>query len=182
MKFEPQPIPDLVLVMPEVFDDDRGFFMETWQAREFAGAGIDATFVQANHAKSKKGVLRGLHYQLRQPQGKLVRVTAGEVFDVAVDLRRSGPTFGKWVGVYLSAENKHSFWMPPGFAHGFYVTSDVAEFVYSCTDFYAPEDERCILWSDPDLAIEWPVNEAPPPVVSDKDATGTRFRDAECYP
>jgi dTDP-4-dehydrorhamnose 3,5-epimerase len=156
--------------------------METWQSQRFAEAGIKADFVQANHSMSTKGVLRGLHYQLRQPQGKLVRVVAGEVFDVAVDVRRSSPTFGKWAGVFLTAENKHSFWVPPGFAHGFYVTSEVAEFVYSCTDYYAPEDERCILWNDPELSIAWPLSEAAPPLISGKDSAGTAFRDAESYP
>ena len=182
MKFEPQAIPDLVVVKPQVFGDDRGFFMETWQAGKFAAAGIEAAFVQENHSKSNKGVLRGLHYQLRHPQGKLVRVIAGEVFDVAVDLRRSSPTFAKWAGVYLSAENKHSFWVPPGFAHGFYVTGEVAEFVYLCTALYAPEDERCILWNDADLGVEWPIGETTAPLVSKGDAAGVAFRDGEYYP
>ena len=181
MNFRPQAIHDVVVVEPRVFGDDRGFFMETWQIERFARAGIEATFVQENHSKSKKGVLRGLHYQFHRPQGKLVRVIAGEVFDVAVDIRRGSPTFGKWVGVYLSAENKHSLWVPPGLAHGFYVTSDEAEFVYACTDLYDQRDEHCILWSDPELAIDWPVGEAAP-LVSEKDAAGAVLRDADCYP
>ena len=182
MNFRPQAIPDVVVIEPRVFGDDRGFFMETWQARKFAEAGIDATFVQENHSRSRKGVLRGLHYQFHRPQGKLVRVIAGEVFDVSVDIRRASSTFGKWVGVYLSAENKHSLWVPTGLAHGFLVTSEEAECVYGCTNLYDPSDERCILWSDPELAIDWPLDEAEPPLVSEKDAAGTVLRDADCFP
>ena len=157
MKFTPMRIPDLVLVEPRVFLEERGFFMETWQARAFAEAGLDLRFVQDNHSRSRQGVLRGLHYQVRQTQGKLVRVVQGEVYDVAVDLRRGSPTLGQWVGVTLSAENKRQLWVPPGFAHGFYVTSEDAEFVYKCTDFYAPEHERSLRWDDPALAIDWPL-------------------------
>jgi dTDP-4-dehydrorhamnose 3,5-epimerase len=173
-------IPDVVVLEPKVFGDARGFFLETWNAREFAIAGIRAEFVQDNHSRSTRNVLRGLHYQLRQPQGKLVRVILGEVFDVAVDLRRSSPTFGRWVGEKLSAENRRMVWVPAGFAHGFLVLSDVAEFLYKATDYYAPEHERSIAWNDPDLAIEWPLAGAP--VLSSKDAAGVRLRDAEVYP
>jgi len=182
MKFERQAIADLVVIHPQVFGDDRGFFLETRHEKKFLEAGIDAHFVQENHSMSRRGVLRGLHYQIQQQQGKLVRVVVGEVFDVAVDLRRSAPTFGKWVGVNLSAENKAIFWIPPGFAHGFYVLSETAQFVYSCTDFYAPQHERCVLWCDPDLAIKWPLDSSVPPTLSDKDKAGTPFRKAECYP
>lgn len=178
MKFTPTAIPDVVLIEPQVFEDERGFFMETWQRRKFAEAGIDVDFVQDNHSRSVKGTLRGLHYQLPpHAQGKLVRVTVGEVFDVAVDIRRGSPTFGRWVGEYLSAENKRMLWIPPGFAHGFYVTSDVAEFQYKCTDYYAPECERCIRWDDPQLAIAWPL--AGEPLVSAKDKRGVDLEWAE---
>ncbi|MCK5244283.1 MAG: dTDP-4-dehydrorhamnose 3,5-epimerase [Desulfobacterales bacterium] len=182
MEFMPARIPDVVVIKPEVFGDDRGFFMETWEARRFAKAGIDVEFVQDNHSKSSQGVLRGLHYQIRRPQGKLVRVVAGEVFDVAVDLRRSSGTFGMWVGSFLSADNRRMLWIPPGFAHGFYVTSRSAEFVYKCSAFYAPEDERSIIWNDPDLAIDWPLINGKPPTVSQKDSQGISLKDAETYP
>ena len=181
MEFMPARIPDVVVIKPEVFGDDRGFFMETWEARRFAKAGIDVEFVQDNHSKSSQGVLRGLHYQIRRPQGKLVRVVAGEVFDVAVDLRRSSGTFGMWVGSFLSADNRRMLWIPPGFAHGFYVTSST-EFVYKCSAFYAPEDERSIVWNDPDLAIDWPLINGKPPTVSQKDSQGISLKDAETYP
>lgn len=178
MKFTPTAIPDVVLIEPQVFADERGFFMETWQRRKFAEAGIDVDFVQDNHSRSVKGTLRGLHYQLPpHAQGKLVRVTVGEVFDVAVDIRRGSPTFGRWVGEYLSAQNKRMLWIPPGFAHGFYVTSDVAEFQYKCTDYYAPACERCIRWDDPQLAIAWPL--AGEPLVSGKDKEGNALERAE---
>lgn len=180
MQFKPTSIPDVVLIEPEVFGDRRGFFMEVWHRRKFAEAGIDVDFVQDNHSRSVKGTLRGLHYQIRQPQGKLVRVIAGEVFDVAVDLRRNSPTFGRWVGEYLSAENKRLLWLPPGFAHGFYVVSDSAEFMYLCTDYYAPEYERTLLWNDPEVGVEWPV-EGREPVLSGKDRLGVRLREAELY-
>lgn len=180
MKCTPTAIPDVVLLEPQVFEDERGFFMETWQRRKFAAAGIDVDFVQDNHSRSVKGTLRGLHYQLPpHAQGKLVRVTVGEVFDVAVDIRRGSPTFGQWVGEYLSAENKRMLWIPPGFAHGFYVTSDVAEFQYKCTDYYAPECERCIRWDDPGLGIKWPTKGDP--LVSTKDEQAASFRSAEHF-
>jgi dTDP-4-dehydrorhamnose 3,5-epimerase len=182
IKFKPLHIPDVVLVEPEVFCDDRGFFMETWQANKFAGAGIDAQFVQDNHSLSARGTLRGIHYQIKQPQGKLVRVISGEVFDVAVDLRKGSPTFGQWVSQLLSAENKKILWVPPGFGHGFYVTSEKAEFLYSCTDYYAPEYERTIIWNDSELAIDWPLIKGETPLVSGKDKAGLFFKDAESYP
>lgn len=182
MKFSATSIPDVIVVEPVVFGDDRGFFMETWQVRKFARGGIDAAFVQDNHSKSVQGTLRGLHYQMSHPQGKLVRVLAGTVYDVAVDLRRSSPTFGRWVGETLSAENKKMLWVPPGFGHGFYVMSDTAEFFYKCTDFYAPEHERCIRWDDPSLAIDWPLVGGRDPLLSEKDEGGLSFREAECYP
>jgi dTDP-4-dehydrorhamnose 3,5-epimerase len=175
------PIPDVLIIEPKVFGDARGFFFESYNRRTFREAtGSDVDFVQDNHSRSARGVLRGLHYQIRQPQGKLVRVVAGEVFDVAVDLRRASPTFGKWVGATLSAENKRMMWVPAGFAHGFLVTSEHAEFLYKTTDYYAPEHERCIAWNDPDLAIAWPLDgEA---ALSAKDRAGTPFRDAETFP
>ncbi len=182
MRFVPTRIPEVVLIEPQVFGDSRGFFMETWHARKFAAAGLDLAFVQDNHSKSGQGTLRGLHYQIVNPQGKLVRVISGEVYDVAVDLRQSSPTFGRWAGELLSAENKRMLWVPPGFAHGFYVTSDSAEFIYKCTDFYAPEHERCIRWDDPELAIAWPLVEGVLPLLSPKDAAGTPFRQAAYYP
>jgi dTDP-4-dehydrorhamnose 3,5-epimerase len=181
MKFVPTEIPDVVLIEPRVFGDARGFFMETYQEKAFAEAGIHANFVQDNHSGSQKGILRGLHYQICQAQAKLVRVIAGEVFDVAVDLRRSSPTFGKWVGTLLSADNKRQLWIPVGFAHGFYVVSDWAEFTYKVTDFYAPEWERTILWNDPQLAIEWPLVDGRLPALSAKDANGKLLSDAELF-
>jgi dTDP-4-dehydrorhamnose 3,5-epimerase len=162
-----------------VFGDSRGFFMESFNEREMASAGITARFVQDNHSRSSRNVLRGIHYQIRQPQGKLVRVVAGEVFDVAVDLRKSSPTFGQWAGVRLSAENKLMFWVPPGFGHGFLVLSETADFLYKATDFYAPEYERSILWNDPELAIDWPL--VGEPVLSAKDIAGTPFSKAEYF-
>lgn len=166
-------IPEVLIIEPDVFGDERGFFMETWQRQKFAEIGIDYDFVQDNYSRSVKGTLRGLHYQIKQPQGKLVRVTVGEVFDVAVDIRKDLPTFGQWVGEYLSAENKRMLWIPPGFAHGFYVLSDVAEFQYKCTDYYAPEYERFIKWDDPELGIDWPLDGEP--LLSDKDQSGIDF-------
>ncbi len=173
-------IPDVVVIEPKVFGDARGFFLESWNARAFAIAGIRAEFVQDNHSRSTRNVLRGLHYQVLQPQGKLVRVVLGEVYDVAVDLRRSSRTFGRWIGERLSAENKRMVWIPAGFAHGYLVLSDYAEVLYKATDYYAPEHERSIAWDDPDLAIDWPLTAAP--VLSAKDAAGVRLRDAEAYP
>jgi len=174
-------IPEVVVVEPKVFGDERGFFMESWNAQAFAQAGIDAVFVQDNHSRSRRGVLRGLHYQIREPQGKLVRVAAGEVYDVAVDLRRSSPTFGRAVGERLSAENKRMMWIPPGFAHGFLVLSEVADFLYKATAYYAPEHERAIRWDDPQLAIDWPLTGAAP-TVSAKDAAAPFLAQAETYP
>ncbi len=181
MKFIPTAIPDVILIEPRVFGDARGFFMETYQSRLFAEAGIPEDFVQDNHSGSQKGILRGLHYQICHPQGKLVRVIAGEVYDVVVDLRRSSPTFGKWVDARLSAENKLQLWVPAGFAHGFYVVSDWAEFTYKVTDFYAPEWERTLMWNDPQLAIDWPLVDDCPPVLSAKDAKGKLLKDAELF-
>ena len=170
-------IPDVVLIEPKVFGDARGFFYESFNQRAFSQAtGTDHQFVQDNHSRSNKGVLRGLHYQIQQPQGKLVRVVQGAVFDVAVDIRKSSPTFGQWVGAELSADNHRQLWVPPGFAHGFVVLSDTAEFLYKTTDYYAPEYERCILWSDIVLGIEWGINGEP--ILSDKDKNGLKFIDA----
>jgi dTDP-4-dehydrorhamnose 3,5-epimerase len=170
-------IPDVFMIAPKVFGDERGFFLESYNRRNMAALGIDFEFVQDNHSRSAKGVLRGLHYQIRQPQGKLVRVVAGEVFDVAVDIRRASPTFGRWVGMTLSADNKRMAWIPPGFAHGFYVTSDCAEVLYKATDYYAPEHERSILWNDPALGIEWPLSGEP--LLSEKDRRGLPLAAAE---
>lgn len=181
MKFTRTTIPDVILVEPRVFGDARGFFMETYQARLFAEAGIPNNFVQDNHSSSAQGILRGIHYQIHQPQGKLVRVAVGKVFDAAVDLRRGSPTFGKWVGFELSAENKCMLWVPPGFGHAFYVMSEQADFLYKATDYYAPEWERSIAWNDPDLAIEWPLVNGQPPLLSSRDSKATPFRDAEVY-
>jgi dTDP-4-dehydrorhamnose 3,5-epimerase len=179
MKVLPTAIPDVLVVEPRVFGDARGFFMESWNRRALAEAGLDADFVQDNHSRSRRGVLRGLHYQIRHPQGKLVRVVAGEVFDVAVDLRRSSPTFGRAVGVVLSEDNKRMLWVPPGFAHGFLVTSESADFLYKATDYYHPEYERTLLWNDPALGIDWPL--AGEPLLAAKDAAGARLVDAETY-
>ncbi len=175
------PIPDVKLIQPQVFGDERGFFMETWHHDKFRELGIPCMFVQDNHSRSAHGILRGLHYQLCHPQGKLVRVVRGEVFDVAVDLRTSSETFGKWTGEYLSQENKKIMWIPPGFAHGFLVTGEEADLVYKCSDVYTPECEHTILWSDPDLGIEWPLAGGKKPVVSAKDAQGVAFKDAEKF-
>jgi dTDP-4-dehydrorhamnose 3,5-epimerase len=170
----------VLVIEPTVYGDGRGFFMESWNARTFAQAGVDATFVQDNHSRSVRGVLRGLHYQVREAQGKLVRVVAGEVYDVAVDLRRSSPTFGRAVGERLSAENKRMMWIPPGFAHGFLVLSDVADFLYKATAYYAPAHERTLKWDDPALAIAWPLDGIAP-IVSAKDAAGSPLAQAETY-
>lgn len=182
MEFLPTTIQDVILITPRVFGDARGFFMETWEARKFAAAGLERSFVQDNHSRSTKNTLRGLHYQLPQPQGKLVRVVAGEVFDVAVDLRKHSHSFGKWVGVTLSAENKQQLWVPPGFAHGFLVMSESAEFIYKCTDFYAPQHERTLIWNDPQIGIQWPLPAGQIPLLSDKDKAGRGLGDAETYP
>ena len=181
MKAIPTAIPDVLVIEPTVFGDARGFFFESWNEQAFAKlAGRDVHFVQDNHSASGRGVLRGLHYQVRQPQGKLVRVVAGEVYDVAVDLRRSSPTFGRWVGERLSAANKRMMWVPEGFAHGFLVLSEVAEFLYKTTDFYAPGHERTLLWNDPTLAIDWPLEGAP--ILKPKDADGAPLDRAETFP
>lgn len=181
MNIVPTTIPEVLILEPRVFGDERGFFFESFNERTWQElTGLDTRFVQHNHSRSARNVLRGLHYQIQQPQGKLVRVIAGEVFDVAVDIRRSSPSFGRWFGTLLSAANKRQMWVPAGFAHGFCVTSEQAEFLYLTTDYWAPEHERCIAWNDPDLAIDWPVSGAP--LVSPKDQQGTRFKDAEMYP
>ena len=175
-------IPDVLILTPKVFGDDRGFFFESFNRRTWEQAtGLQDTFVQENHSRSSQGVLRGLHFQIKQAQGKLVRVVNGSVFDVAVDLRQSSPTFGKWVSTILTADNKQQFWIPPGFAHGFLVLSEYADFLYKATDFYAPEHERAIAWNDPDLGITWPETGAPPS-LSPKDARAISFARAEYYP
>ncbi len=180
MNIIPTDIPDVLIIEPRVFGDDRGFFFESSNERTFAEkTGVVTRFVQANHSRSVKNVLRGLHYQIQQPQGKLVRVIIGEVFDVAVDLRKSSPTFGQWVSTLLSAENKRQMWVPEGFAHGFYVVSDVAEVLYKTTDYYAPEHERSLIWNDPDLAIAWPLTAEP--MLSAKDQKGAPFKQAEVF-
>lgn len=181
MKFKPTSIPDVLLIEPRVFGDERGFFLETFQAGRFAAAGITEEFVQDNHSGSGQGILRGLHYQICQTQGKLVRVIAGEVFDVAVDLRRSSPTFGQWVSARLTAQNKLQIWIPPGFAHGFYVLSEWAEVVYKATDYYALQWERTLLWNDPEIGIEWPLLEGQTPVLSAKDVEGKPLSQAELF-
>jgi dTDP-4-dehydrorhamnose 3,5-epimerase len=181
MTIVPTKIPDVKLVQPRIYGDARGWFMETWELRKFAEAGISTNFVQDNHSYSQRGTLRGLHYQIQQPQGKLVRVALGEIFDVAVDLRRNSATFGQWVGAHLSAENKHQLWVPPGFAHGFYVLSESAECLYKCSDFYAPQYECCLLWNDPALNITWPLAEGLEVLLSDKDKKGRLFDQAEVF-
>jgi dTDP-4-dehydrorhamnose 3,5-epimerase len=180
MNVTPTALPDVLLIEPKVFEDARGFFYESWNLRDFAAAGLDATFVQDNHSRSERNVLRGLHYQIEHAQGKLVRVTAGEVYDVAIDIRRSSPTFGRWVGMTLSARNRRMLWIPPGFAHGFLVLSDAAEFLYKTTDYWYAEHERTLLWSDPALGIEWPITAAPR--VAAKDAAGRPLAAADLYP
>lgn len=172
MKFSATDLPGVMLVEPEVLGDPRGFFMETWHAHKFADGGIDVRFVQDNHSRSARGILRGLHIQLQQTQGKLVRAAQGEIFDVAVDLRRDSPRFGQWTGQVLSETNRHQLWVPPGFAHGFYVLSESADVIYKCTDFYAPEHERTLRWDDPQVGIRWPLVNKQVPVLSKKDSTG----------
>jgi len=181
MEFTATQIPDVIVIDPVVYEDARGFFMETWQEKKFRDAGIDARFVQGNHSRSSIGVLRGLHYQVSQAQGKLIRVIQGEAFDVAVDIRKSSPTFGQWVGETLSAGNRKLIWIPPGFAHGFLVLSEIADFEYHTTNLYAPENERTIHWNDPDLAIAWPLTEGQVPLLSEKDEAGVFLKDAEVY-
>jgi dTDP-4-dehydrorhamnose 3,5-epimerase len=181
MNIIPMKVSNVLIIEPRVFEDDRGFFYESYNEKAFAEKlGVDTHFVQDNHSRSTQNVLRGLHYQIQQPQGKLVRVVVGEVFDVAVDLRKSSPTFGQWVGTLLSAENKRQLWVPPGFAHGFCVMSSIAEVLYKTTDYYAPQHERCVVWNDPDLAIAWPLTGEP--VVSAKDQVGQPLKTAEVFP
>jgi dTDP-4-dehydrorhamnose 3,5-epimerase len=181
MNVEPLPLPGVFRVTLDVFRDDRGAFMETWQARKYAACGIDHDFVQDNWSESRRGVLRGLHYQLTQPQGKLVAVVAGEIFDVVVDVRRSSPTFGQWVSETLSADRGSALWVPPGFAHGFYVVSDRATVLYKCTDYYQPGSERTLLWNDPQLAIVWPLAPGAQPILSAKDAKGAALAEADVF-
>ena len=181
MQFRPTTIPDILVIEPRVFSDQRGFFLETYQAQRYSAAGIPDRFVQDNHSGSQQGALRGLHYQIRQAQGKLIRVVVGEVYDVAVDLRRSSATFGKWEGIHLSAENKLQIWIPPGFAHGFYVISEWAEVLYKATDYYAPEWERTLLWDDPQVGIKWPIEDNVKPIISAKDLLGKKLSEAEIY-
>jgi dTDP-4-dehydrorhamnose 3,5-epimerase len=178
MKIIPTAIPEVVVLEPRVFEDPRGFLMETYHRRQFAELGVTAEFVQDNHSRSTRGVLRGLHYQIEHPQGKLCRVVRGEIFDVAVDLRRSAATFGHWVGVSLSEQNRRQLYVPAGFAHGFVVLSEVAELLYKCTEFYSPQHERTIRWDDPELGIDWPVRE---PLLAPKDANGVAFHAADCF-
>ncbi len=180
MNVIPTAISDVLLIEPRVFEDQRGFFYESHNEKAFCEkTGVDVRFVQDNHSRSSSHVLRGLHYQIQQPQGKLVRVVAGAIFDVVVDLRKNSPTFGQWVGSLLSAENKQQLWVPVGFAHGFCVVSEFAEVLYKTTDYYAPQHERCVIWNDPDLAIAWPLTEAP--IVSAKDQAGVPFKEAEVF-
>lgn len=182
MKIVRLDIPDVLLIEPKIFGDDRGFFLETWSSHEFSNAGLPIEFVQDNWSRSTKGVLRGLHYQLKHTQGKLVRCVRGSVFDVAVDIRRSSEFFGRWVGRVLSEENKHAMWVPPGFAHGFLTLSESADFQYKCSDKYDPESERTIQWNDPDIGVEWPIEKHQKPLVSQKDAdSGLSLRTAECF-
>jgi dTDP-4-dehydrorhamnose 3,5-epimerase len=181
MQFTQTAIPDVVLIEPRVLTDDRGFFLETFQARKYTQAGVTAPMVQDNHSGSRRGVLRGLHYQIRRPQGKLVSVLAGEIFDVAVDLRRSSPTFGKAVGLTLTAADHRQLWVPPGFAHGFYALSDWAEVFYKVTDFYNPECERTLIWNDPDVGVLWPLVDGEAPMLSPKDAIGSPLSRAEVF-
>ena len=181
MEFKPTTIPEVILICPVVYGDERGFFMETYREVEFSAAGIPGNFVQDNHSGSVQGTLRGLHYQIKQSQGKLVQVVSGEVFDVAVDLRKSSPNFGKWAGELLSAGNKRQLWLPPGFAHGFYVLSDWANVIYKVTDYYAPEWDRTLLWNDPEIGIDWPLIDGGEVNISTKDAKGLRLRDAETF-
>ncbi len=181
MKIIDTAIADVKIIEPSVFGDQRGFFMETWNANTFADLGLDITFVQDNHSRSQQGILRGLHYQIQQTQGKLVRVSSGCVYDVAVDIRRSSSTFGQYVGVELSADNQRMLWVPPYFAHGFYVISDSADFQYKCTDLYNPESEQCIVWNDPELNIQWPLVNNTLPQLSNKDQNGQRFSQAVVF-
>jgi dTDP-4-dehydrorhamnose 3,5-epimerase len=182
VEFTPTALPEVILIRPRVFEDPRGFFFENWRADKFASAGIHATFLQDNHSHSKRHTLRGLHFQIQQPQGKLVRVTRGEAFDVAVDIRRSSPRFGQWVGVRLTEANRQMLWVPPGFAHGYLALSEVVDFLYKCTDVYAPQHERAIRWNDPKIGIQWPLPAGIAPLLSAPDAAAPLFADADCYP
>ena len=175
MIFEPTQISDVIIIKPKIYTDERGFFMETYQREEFSSKGIDVEFIQDNHSGSEQGVLRGLHYQIRKTQGKLVRAISGKIFDVAVDLRKGSPTIGKWVGVYLSGENKYQLWIPEGFAHGYYTLSHWADVIYKVTDYYSPEWDRTLLWNDIEVGIDWPLIDNLPPMLSDKDAGGISF-------
>ena len=181
MQFSSTKLPGVILVEPKVFEDDRGFIFESYHKQRFAEQRLSLNFCQDNHSRSKKGALRGIHYQIRQAQGKLVRVVIGEIYDVAVDLRKSSPTFGQWMGMYLSAENKKQIYIPPGFGHGFYVVSDWAEVLYKATDYYAPQWERTLLWNDPQVNITWPLSPGEEPTLSPKDAAGLPLEDAEVY-
>ncbi|MBX2878793.1 MAG: dTDP-4-dehydrorhamnose 3,5-epimerase [Granulosicoccus sp.] len=181
MQIEETSLESVKIIKPAVHGDDRGFFMECWNQAVFEKSGLSLNFVQDNHSRSSRGVLRGLHYQIQQAQGKLVRVTRGEVFDVAVDMRRSSAQFGQWFGTVLSESNKQQLWVPPGFAHGFYVLSEFADFQYKCTEYYAPEHERCLLWNDPQIGIEWPIKAGLSPQLAAKDVAGKRFDECESY-
>ncbi len=181
MKLVDTQIADVKIIEPAVFGDERGYFMETWSSEKFKEQGLDVDFVQDNHSRSPKGILRGMHYQIEHTQGKLVRVVTGKVFDVAVDIRKSSTTFGQWVGVELSDENHRMLWVPPGFAHGFYVMSEQADFLYKCTDIYAPQYERCIQWDDAEIGIDWPLVDGTPPILSDKDKQGLALSTAEVF-
>lgn len=181
MEFEPTRIPDVVLIRPKVFGDNRGYFLETWQEKKFVAAGIQAHFAQDNHSHSSRHTLRGMHFQIQQPQGKLVRVTRGAAFDVAIDVRRSSPYFGEWVGVELNDNNHHMLWVPPGFAHGFLALSDSVDFLYKCTDFYAPQFERTLRWDDPAVGIEWPLPVGTKPLIAARDAEAPGLKDLECF-
>ena len=181
MQFLPTRLPDVILIRPKVFEDPRGFFTDTWHRKLFEQEGIDAIFVQESHSGSVAGTVRGLHYQIKQAQGKLIRVVKGEAFDVAVDMRRSSPDFGQWAGELLSAENRKMIWIPPGFAHGFLVLSKSAEFEYKCTDYYAPEHDRTLQWNDPDIGIDWPLLDGEQPILSAKDRSGLPLKESQAY-
>jgi dTDP-4-dehydrorhamnose 3,5-epimerase len=181
MKFSKSEIPDVILIRPNIFEDERGFFFEAYKKSEFLQYGLEYDFVQDNHSSSQKYTLRGIHYQISHTQGKLVRAVIGEIYDVAVDLRKHSPHFGKWVSAYLSAENKQQLWIPPGFGHGFLVLSDRADVVYKATDYYDPESDRTILWNDPNLSIKWPIPEGVEPIISKKDASGKLIKEAEVF-
>jgi dTDP-4-dehydrorhamnose 3,5-epimerase len=182
MEFVPTRLPEVILIKPRVYGDHRGFFLETWHQQRFAEAGINAHFIQDNHSHSRQLTLRGLHFQILQPQGKLVRVAYGAAFDVAVDMRRSSPRFGQWVGVELSSENHHMLWVPPGFAHGYLALSEQADFIYKCTDYYAPQHERAVRWNDASIDVDWPLSAGVAPLLSSKDAAAPILAEAESFP